>query len=81
MDGYKYFRKIKSNHGFREIRERQHESRNDAPTFTPHMPVPACLHLLDGQYKEEYEINFFPNECISEELFFQADERVWEVRL
>ena len=45
-DRYKYFRKTKSNHGFRETRERQYESRNDGPTFTPHMPVPACLHLL-----------------------------------
>eukprot|EP00904_Undaria_pinnatifida_P010066 jgi/Undpi1/618/HiC_scaffold_10.g04082.m1 len=26
-----------------------------------------------------FNIEFFPNECMSDELLFQADERVWEV--
>jgi len=29
---------------------------------------------------EDYKLVFYPNECDSDELFFQADERVWEVR-
>ena len=28
---------------------------------------------------EDYKLVFYPNECDSDELFFQADERVWEV--
>lgn len=37
------------------------------------------FHADVDKQAEDYELIFYPNECDSDELFFQADERVWEV--
>lgn len=42
-------------------------------------PIDLAADLETVVKGSAYELKFYPNECKSDELLFQADERVWEI--
>eukprot|EP00904_Undaria_pinnatifida_P010044 jgi/Undpi1/616/HiC_scaffold_10.g04080.m1 len=43
-------------------------------------PIDIAADLETVVESSAYKLQFFPNACKSDKLFFQADERVWEVK-